>query len=82
MGYYNPYPYIKDPQQKAQIDQLVAALNGQIQAQAVQHGDTFVPTVQVINVADFQKYLPNPQNIHLSLLGYQVVAGEFWNVMK
>ena len=82
MGYYNPFPYLTDAQQKEQLDQLLLGFNGQIQAQAVQHGDTFVPTAQVINVTDFQNYLPNPQNIHLSLLGYQVVAGEFWKVIK
>jgi len=82
MGYYNPFPYITDAQQKAQLDQLLLAFNGQIQSQAILHGDTFVPTAQVINVADFPKYLPNPKSIHLSLLGYQVVAGEFWNVIK
>jgi glucan-binding YG repeat protein/lysophospholipase L1-like esterase len=80
MGYYNPYPY--DVQQKAQLEQLLTAFNGQIQAQAVQHGDTFVPTAQVINTANFADYLPNPQNIHLSLTGYQLVAGEFWKVMQ
>ena len=82
MGYYNPYPYITDAGQKVQLDQLLLAFNGQIKSQAILHGDTFVPTAQVINVADFLKYLPIPQSIHLSLLGYQVVAGEFWNVIK
>ena len=39
MGYYNPFPYITDAQQKAQLDQLLLAYNDQIQAQAVQRGD-------------------------------------------
>jgi hypothetical protein len=82
MGYYNPFPYLTDPQQQAQLNQLLQAFNGQIQAQAIKNGDTFVPTAQVINVDNFADYLPNPQNIHLSLLGYQVVAGEFWRVMQ
>lgn len=77
MGYYNPFPY----QPNAQLDQLLLAFNGQIQAQAVSHGDTFVPTAQVINVANFADYIPNPANIHLSLAGYQVVAGEFWKAI-
>ncbi|WP_413303797.1 hypothetical protein AA0X95_26825 [Bacillus sp. 1P10SD] len=51
-------------------------------AQAVQHGDTFVPTVQAINGSHFADYITNPQNIHLSLPGYQVVAAEFWKVMQ
>ncbi|WHY66764.1 GDSL-type esterase/lipase family protein [Neobacillus sp. SuZ13] len=82
MGYYNPFPYVTDVQQKAQLEQLLLAFNGQIQAQAVQNGDTFVPTAQVINVANFADYLPNPLNIHLSLAGYQVVSEEFWKVMN
>ncbi|MEH7336478.1 GDSL-type esterase/lipase family protein [Neobacillus drentensis] len=82
MGYYNPFPYMADPVQKEQLNQLLKAFNAQIQAQATQHGDTFVPTAQVINVSNFAEYITNPHNIHLSLLGYQVVAGEFWKVMQ
>jgi len=82
VGYENPFPYIIDAGQKAQLDQLLLAFNGQIQSQATLHDDTFVPTAQVINVADFPKYPPKPQSIHLSLLGYQVVASEFWNLIK
>ncbi|MEH7073902.1 SGNH/GDSL hydrolase family protein [Neobacillus drentensis] len=78
MGYYNPFPYITDVQQKAQLEQLLLAFNGQIQSRAVQNGDLFVPTSQAINVANFADYLPNPADIHLSLAGYQVVSDEFW----
>ncbi|WP_223820853.1 L,D-transpeptidase family protein [Bacillus sp. S3] len=81
MGYYNPYPYIQDAGQKVQLDQLLQGFNAQIQAQAAQHGDTFVATDTLI-ASKFQEYLPNPANIHLSLTGYQAVAGEFWKVMK
>lgn len=80
MGYYNPYPYLPQEEQ-AQLLPLLTGLNGQIQAQAKQHGDTFVPTADVI-ASKYQEYLPNPQNIHLSLTGYQAIAGEFWKVMK
>ncbi|CAH2714722.1 hypothetical protein BACCIP111895_01898 [Neobacillus rhizosphaerae] len=80
MGYYNPFPYMPQEQQ-AQLLPLLTAFNGQIQSQAVQHGDTFVPTDTVI-ASKFLEYLPNPQKIHLSLTGYQAVAGEFWKVMK
>ncbi|PFP23528.1 hypothetical protein COJ96_23910 [Bacillus sp. AFS073361] len=82
MGYYNPFPYITDVQQKAQLEQLLLLFNGKIQSLAIQNGDTFVPTAQVINVANFAEYLPNPANIHLSLAGYQVVSEEFWKVMN
>jgi lysophospholipase L1-like esterase len=82
MGYYNPFPYVTDVQQKAQLDQLLLAFNGQIQSQALQNGDRFVPTAQVINVANFADYLPNPLNIHLSPAGYKVVSEEFWKVIN
>jgi lysophospholipase L1-like esterase len=82
MGYYNPFPYLTDVQKKAQLNQLLLSFNGQIQAQAILHGDTFVPTAQVINVANFADYIPNPLNIHLSPMGYQVVAEEFWKVIN
>lgn len=36
-----------------------------IQAQSLGHGDTFVPSSQVINVANFADHLPNPANILL-----------------
>jgi glucan-binding YG repeat protein len=82
MGYYNPFPYVTDEQQKAQLGQLLQAFNGAIEQDAKANGDTFVPTAQAINTNDYQKYLPNTANIHLSLAGYQAVAGEFWKVMQ
>ncbi|MFF2447362.1 L,D-transpeptidase family protein [Neobacillus sp. NPDC058068] len=80
MGYYNPFLYYPKEQQ-ALLLPFLQGLNGQIQAQAGQHDDTFVPTDTVI-ASKFQEYLPNPQSIHLSLTGYQALAGEFWKVMK
>ncbi|MEH7333241.1 hypothetical protein V7161_11430 [Neobacillus drentensis] len=77
MGNYNPFPYEQDLIKIAQLNQLLTAFNGQKQAQAAAHGGTFVPTVQTINVANFAVYLQSPSNIHLSLAGNQVVAGEF-----
>lgn len=82
MGYYNPFPYVSDPQTKAQFEQLLQAFNEQIEGMAARNGDAYVPTSHVINVNNFADYLPNPQDIHLSLLGYQVIAGEFWKVIK
>ncbi len=80
MGYYNPFPYMPQEQQ-AQLLPLLIEFNKQIQAQAVLHGDAFVSTDTLI-AGKYEEYLPNPQNIHLSLTGYQAVAGEFWKVMK
>jgi lysophospholipase L1-like esterase len=69
MGYYNPFPYyylVLTIKSKHRLLSMVIRL--------------YQP--YKLLTAVFQKYLPNPQNIHLSLLGYQVVAGEFWKVIK
>ncbi|MCD4838056.1 L,D-transpeptidase family protein [Neobacillus sedimentimangrovi] len=80
MGYYNAFPYYPEELQK-QLLPLIKALNDEIKKQAIENGDTFVATDTVI-ASDFTKYIPNPDNIHLSTSGYQVIAGEFWKVMK
>ncbi len=44
--------------------------------------DVYVPTEKVIS-KHYEEYLPNPQDIHLSLEGYRTVAKEFWKaIMK
>ncbi|PLR94881.1 SGNH/GDSL hydrolase family protein [Bacillus sp. T33-2] len=75
MGYYNPFPYLPS-QQQASLLPLLHALNQQILLLSAAHGDTFVPTETVI-AKNYQLYLPNPQDIHLSLAGYKAVANEF-----
>ncbi|WP_026575850.1 SGNH/GDSL hydrolase family protein [Bacillus sp. UNC438CL73TsuS30] len=78
MGYYNPFPYITNlqPLIKPTLDNL----NGTIEAQAIAHGDTYVPTEDII-AKHYEEYLPNPTNVHLSLEGYQIVAKEFWKAI-
>jgi lysophospholipase L1-like esterase len=76
MGYYNPFPYLPLDQQQALL-QLLDSLNHIIESSAYNNGDKFVPTAKVI-ARNYETYLPNPNNIHLSLEGYQVVAKEFW----
>ncbi|NRD77279.1 L,D-transpeptidase family protein [Bacillus sp. BRMEA1] len=80
MGYYNPFPYYPQDQQ-AKLVPLLQGLNGAIQQDAVKNGATFVATDAVI-AANYKNYITNPQNIHVSLPGYQVIAGEFWKVMQ
>ena len=41
----------------------------------------WVETADVV-AEDFATHLPNPQNIHLSPEGYQVVAEQFWNKVQ
>ena len=76
MGYYNPFPYWPQAQQ-ASILPLLDTFNGIIEARTIANGDTFVETDTII-AKDYQTYLPNPVNIHLSKEGYQLVAKEFW----
>ncbi|MGC5327136.1 SGNH/GDSL hydrolase family protein [Brevibacillus sp. SYSU BS000544] len=77
MGYYNPYSYLPEEQQK-QLKPILDLLNKTIQKVAKNEKATFVPTADAI-AEDFEKYLPNPLNIHLSEEGYEVVADLFWN---
>jgi lysophospholipase L1-like esterase len=76
MGYYNPFPYLPQEQQ-ASLLSMLDAFNDIIKARAIANGDTYVATAEII-AKDYQTYLPNPQNVHLSKEGYQLVAKEFW----
>ncbi|WP_342433080.1 SGNH/GDSL hydrolase family protein [Neobacillus sp. FSL H8-0543] len=76
MGYFNVLPYLRHEQQQALL-QVLDAFNSGIEKAAIANGDTFVPTAKII-AKNYQTYLPNPNDIHLSLEGYQIVAKEFW----
>jgi lysophospholipase L1-like esterase len=76
MGYYNPFPYLPQENQAALLP-LLDTFNGIIEARTIANGDTYVPTDTII-AKDYQTYLPNPINVHLSKEGYQLVAKEFW----
>lgn len=80
MGYYNPFPYTTAEQQEM-IQPLLDAVNSQIQASAKEHGDTFVATEKVV-ATNYEKYMPNDEDIHLSKAGYQAIAKEFWKKMN
>jgi lysophospholipase L1-like esterase len=79
MGYFNPFPYYPQ-QQQAFLLPLLHALNDQIELRTKLNGDTFVPTEAVI-AQNYQKYMPNPLDIHLSLIGYKAVSNEFWKAI-
>jgi lysophospholipase L1-like esterase len=81
MGYYNPFPYLAKEQQEPLMS-LLEKLNQVIEGAAITNNDVYVPTEKVI-AKHYEEYLPNPQDIHLSLEGYQIVAKEFWKaIMK
>jgi lysophospholipase L1-like esterase len=76
MGYFNVLPYLPENLQQALLP-ILDVFNSSIENTAIANGDTFVPTAKII-AKDYQTYLPNPNDIHLSLEGYQIVAKEFW----
>ncbi|WP_134685308.1 GDSL-type esterase/lipase family protein [Brevibacillus migulae] len=80
MGYYNAFPYIPEEQQE-QLLPVLDQLNKVIEKEAKRADAAFIPTAKPI-AKDFAAYLPNPQNIHLSEEGYEVVADAFWKEMK
>ncbi|MEK5078365.1 S-layer homology domain-containing protein [Solibacillus sp. FSL W7-1436] len=73
MGLYNPFPYIEDPAIQKQLSLLVTTLNNSMKSIVENNGGIFTEVAAQI-AADAKTYLPNPQNIHLSEAGYQVVA--------
>lgn len=80
MGYYNSFPYA-DQAHQPQIGQLVKGLNTAIIGGITGTPAHFVETEAAI-AKDFKTYLPNPQNIHLSEAGYQVVKDVFYDAVS
>ncbi|WP_223701127.1 GDSL-type esterase/lipase family protein [Sutcliffiella deserti] len=80
MGYYNPFPHLPE-QQQAALMPLLDAFNQTIQSVASMNGDIFVPTSKVIEKHE-KEYLPNPNDIHLDVEGYYVIAKEFWKAIQ
>jgi len=77
MGYYNPFPQMPEEVQPM-LAQLLKGLNTAISAVAQLPNVDWVQTADIV-AKDYKTNLPNPQNIHLSPKGYQVVAEQFWN---
>ncbi|SOB98670.1 lysophospholipase L1-like esterase [Ureibacillus xyleni] len=78
MGYYNPYPKLEN--YKQQLSLLVTSLDAAISDIATKNGAHFVKVSEAI-AADEAKYIPNPENIHLSAEGYQVVGLRFFETL-
>jgi lysophospholipase L1-like esterase len=79
MGYYNPFAYYPE-QVQAFLVPLNESLNTEIEACAEANGDSFVPTGERID-KHYEKYMPNPEDNHLNLEGYKVIAQEFWRAI-
>ncbi len=79
MGYYNPYPYLKD--HSAKLNGLVSKLDSDIQNVVAKHEAYFVKVASVL-AQDVPAYLPNPLNIHPSEAGYEAIAEQFEGPVK
>ena len=74
MGYYNPFPYVKEYTE--QFNLLVSVMDRAMMQVAEDNAAYFVEVADVV-ASNTELYLPNPQNIHLSEAGYEAVAQEF-----
>ena len=77
-GYYNAFPYLPTVQQE-QIKEVLKGLNGIIQQVAVENGATFVSMDGIFDERT-RFYLPNLNDIHPSLSGYEKMSEQFINV--
>lgn len=80
MGYYNPYPHLPAEIQPL-LAQLLTGVNTAIETTAQLPNVDWIQTADAV-AKDFKVNLPNPQNIHLSPEGYQIVAEQFWNKVQ
>ena len=74
MGYYNPFPDVKEYTE--QFNLLVSMMDRAMMQVAEDNAAYFVEVADVV-ASNTELYLPNPQNIHLSEAGYEVVAQAF-----
>lgn len=80
MGYYNPFAYYPEQAQEFLVP-LLSALNSEIEKRTEANGDTYVPTGNRID-PHFEKYMPNPEDNHLNVKGYKVIAKEFSKAIR
>lgn len=80
MGYYNAFPYLPVDVQGNTILPLLSFLNDDIKQASNATGATFVRTDIAIE-KNFEKYLPNKEDIHPGKDGYLLLANCFWKEM-
>ena len=73
MGLYNPFPHLKDPAIQTQLNMLVTTMNNSIKTVVEANSGIFSEVAPLI-AKDVAAFLPNPNNVHLSEAGYEVVA--------
>lgn len=75
MGYYNPFPY-EDASLQEQLNELIFAMDIIVSEVVLAKEAIFVQVSEDIAL-DNKLYLPNPENIHLSKDGYELVGSLF-----
>ncbi len=76
-GYYFPFPYLKDPATKQQMQMAFTIVNNRIAAIAEREGVHFVNVAPAFDIKGID-YLENPKDIHPNEAGYQVIADQFF----
>ena len=79
MGLYNPKPHLVD--YSFVMNMLVGQVDGALKQVTEASDFYFVPVKDVI-AANTKEYLPNPNNIHPSEVGYKVIAEQFYPPVK
>src|SRR5690625_1054229 len=74
MGYYNALPYLEDMQEI--VVMIIGMLNDTIYDVTSNYEASYVPTF-VAYEGNYGLYLPNPNNIHPTEEGYEVIAELF-----
>lgn len=74
MGYYNALPYLEDLQEI--VIMIMDILNDTIHNASSSYDAFYVPTF-VAYEGNYERYLPNPNNIHPTEEGYEVIADLF-----
>jgi hypothetical protein len=77
MEYYNAFPYLP-PAQQAPLMDILDQLNKSIEIVTKLYPSTVYIQTAAIIAQNYPVYLPNPADIHLSLAGYQAIAGQFF----
>ena len=78
MGYYNPFPALK--QLAFELNLLVTTLDNEIKKVVESSGATFIDVKNDIAAAA-DKYVPNPEDIHLSTEGYMFVGQKMYDAI-
>ena len=78
MGYYNPFPKLK--QLAFELNLLVNTLDNAVKTVVEKNGATFIDVKdEIASSADL--YLPNPEDIHLSSKGYMFVGQKMFEAI-